>query len=369
MNHFMGRTLWVAALLIAGPLAAEKPEAKRRVFEQSAELTLAPELQMATDVRWAEAGSAYLAVMGVGGVALPLSSDAARWKPVTPDGRGSGEIYQTSRIGVSSEYIAVASGIFTVGWKARAGDEKGNDPGELDGMGLFEMIEDLDVSGDRLAILGTRRGDRNLISPDGAIAWTASMPEELGDLEPVLFSLAGSGARPVDSCGGFEIGALRFLPDGHLAVAPGAEPGVYLYDPEGKLAWTWETEPLGLDLRCDFDDDQRALLSANPLARWSWLQQFRNIDDILPLPDGPGLLIRTVTPAGARWQLTALRRDRPAQTVDLPLTSPAPTARLRADLEGDRAIFLLFDQARFLPPGPKRDAAQPVRLITGTLDL
>ncbi len=366
MIHPAGRYLISAVFLFAWPLGAEEPQAARVVFQNSAERDVPPRLDQAPDVRWAGTNSVYLAVMGVGGVELTLDPAVDHWTQITPDGHGSREVWQTSRIGLSQDYVAVAAGIFTLGWKERQEKESGKDT-TLDGLEIFEMIEDLDVTQNRLAVLGTRRGADRQISSDGAIAWVGAMNSGLSDLTPVLFSTAGSGARPVDSCGGFEIGAVRFLPNGQLVVVPGAEPGVFLYDQAGKLLWTWETDPLGLDIRCDFDDDQRALLSANPLARWSWLQQFLTVDDIVPLADGPGLLIRRATQTGTRWHLTQLRRDQPAITLDLPITAASSTARLRVDLRGEDAVFLVFDHARFLPPGPKKDHADRVRLIHGKL--
>ena len=317
----------------------------------SAERQLPEALDLARDVRWAGAESVFLAVLETGGVELPLDPSRQDYRQVTAAGHGEDEIRLTYHIAASADYVAVSAGLFELGWKALGGE-----PG-LDGKAFSESIEDLDVAGTRLAFLGLRRAENREMAPGGGIAWLGSLDLELADLEPVLFSTAGPGARPMDSCGLFEIGAVRFLPDGTLVVVPGAEPGVFLYDRGGKLIHTWETEPLGLDLRCDFDDAQRDLMSANYLAQWLWLNQFRTVEDVLPLPHGPGLVIRTATDAGTRWDLTILRRNRPAVTTALPITSPSTTAHLRGDVRGDRLVFLLYDSALLLRPGPKRAAA------------
>ncbi len=345
-------------LLLATATGARAGEVELRI---SGERLLPESLLKAIDVRWAGAESVFLAVLPTGGVEYSLDPVNRDYRLATPAGFGEGGIGLTGRVAASEDYLAVASGMFLLGWKTRGGEVR------LDGRKSFEGIEDIDVFENRLATLGIRRGEDGRMAPDGAIAWVGSLDAGLADLKPVLFSTAGPGARPMDHCATFEIGAVRFQRDGTLVVVPGAEPGVFLYDPAGKLLHTWETEPLGLDVRCGFDDDQLQLLAANFLARWSWLNQFRTVEDVLPLAQGPGLVIRQVTDSGTRWDLTILRRNEPALTMPLPVTTPSTTAHLRGDVRGEKVLLLLYDSASSLRPGPKQDAAVPTRLIFGDL--
>ena len=337
-------------------LATAEPVRADLTLRVITERGLPESLKRANDVRWAGPETALLAVSLTGAVELALDPARNEFQILTPDGHGSQEIWLTSRLGVSESYMAVAGPVFSLGWKPRASSALA---GKVD----IEDIEDVDVWADRVAVLGLRRGEEQMIAPDGAVAWTGSFALGLADLDPIHFSSAGRGARPFDICANFELGGVRFLPDGSLIVVPGAEPGIYLYSSQGKLLHTWQSEPLGLDALCDFDDAQRDLMSEVPLARWAWINRFRTVDEVLPFPQGPGLVIRYVTESGTRWEIKVLRKGAPALTWKLPITSRSNDARLRGDVRGDRVLILLYDEAAFLEDGVKKKAAERPRLI------
>lgn len=347
----------VLLLALAGAATLEGAEPGLRLVSET---VLPAHLERARDVRWASSESVYLAVSLTGTVELALDPVGNDVKQVIPDGHGPEAIWLTSRLGASDAYLAAAAPVFLVGWKSRS-------TAGLQGREVFEDIEDIDVAANRLVVLGFRRDEKGRIASDGAIAWMGSLDLGLTDLKAVAFSQAGVGARPMDSCANFEIGAVRFLPDGTFVVLPGAESGVFLFDSEGRLLHTWETTALGLDRLCDFDDPQRDLFSRNPLARWAWINQFRTVDEVLPLPEGPGLVIRKVAAAGTGWELTLLRRTGSARTSELPISSPSSNAHLRADIRGQRVAFLIYDEASSFEEGPKKEAAKLPRLIVGEL--
>jgi hypothetical protein len=321
-----------------------------------AEKTLSQDLQRSRDVRWLDADNVLLATPDRGAVALPLDSahpNPQASKVLVPGGpdRRPGGVWLPSRLGISDRFLAVGSPAFEIGWGSRS-------PAKLTGRETFEEITDLDVYGNRLAVLGTRRAENGKIAVDGAIAWIGSLDRGLSDLRAVVKSVDGDGARSMDACSNFELGAVRFLPDGKLLVVPGAEPGAYLIDPSGKLLYTWQTEQLGLDARCDFDDDKRDLMSQSPEPRWAWINQFKTVDEILPLPQGPGLVMRSVSPAGTRWQLAVLRPGGAPAVQPIPLSSPSSMAHLRGDVHGSRVVWLMFEEGR-----PEKPLSIKPRLI------
>ena len=83
------------------------------------------------------------------------------------------------------------------------------------------------------------------------------------------------------------------------------------------------------------------------------------VDDVLPLPSGPGLLLRRVENGITKWDLVALRYDggKPSRTP-LPVTMPSPRSHARGDVRGDRILLLMFDDAL-----PQQKAAQPPQLV------
>lgn len=328
-----------------------------------ADYPLPDSLRLASDLRWADAESIYLTVLQRGAVRVPLVDgrvvEDVQAVTEVKGGRDAAGIWLPARVARTHEHLVVGAPVFAFGWKKRGA-------GELEGRSYFlEGIEDLDARDGQVALLGLRRSDDGkTMAPEGFVAWTGTLGPELEELRPLHLSTAGPGARPVESCSNFEIGGVRYLPDGRLVVAPGAEPGVYFYSTEGKLLDVWDTEPLGVGVDCSFDDEKRDLLSRDPHARWGYLNQFRTIDEILPFDDGPGLVVRRVGEDGTRWDLLVRDAAGQAKTQPLPFTSPSKLAHVRGDLRGGRAVFLIFDSAVVLPPNdPVGKSSQDPRLL------
>jgi hypothetical protein len=226
----------------------------------------------------------------------------------------------------------------------------------------ISFFEDIDLHGDRLAILGLMRSDTGM-SPDGAVAWVGSIGPRDVDLQPVHYSAAGKGARPFDACSGFAAGKVRFLDDGRLLVVPGAEPGIFLYSTEGKLERTWDTVSLGLDLRCDFDDDTLLHFNSDVPARLEYIARFLTVDEALPTSPDPSLLLRRVDADETRWHMVLLHEDGSTTRIDVPVTASSRKAHLWGDVRGDRILLVLRE---FLPtPGEEWAELIELRLRKG----
>lgn len=302
------------------------------------------------DVRWADDESVYLGSSKRGVIKVQINSEQSQHKVVMPAGAGRPG-WGYSRLGLSQLYMAGAATAFFVAWQ-----ELPQGPVKWE---YFEVIADLDVFEDQLVLVGARKDDDQQYSPDGAIAWIGSLKRGLDDLRPVHFSIAGPGARPMDACGSFNLGKARFLQDGSFLILPGVEPGLYQYSDAGKLMRTWQTEELGVDAECGLSDKEMHHLSEDLTARAEWVNQRRTVDEILPLPEGPGLILRRTSDTATTWQLKVQGIDREVKVVDLPFSGPSPHWHLRADLRGQRIVFLLLEYVA--EPG------SPSRLVVTSL--
>lgn len=329
-----------AALILAAGLAFAASKSGTKVLSDR---PLPAALGMVSDLRWASADSLYLTAGRSGALRLRFEPDWGAAELVVPAGKS---LWAAARVGASSRYLAVGAPAHTVAWRKLPA-------GELQAVPL-DTVVDLDVFEDRLVVLGARKDEHGRFAPDGAIAWIGSLDGKLADLKPVLYSVAGPGARPMDACGAFEMGAVRFLGDGSFLVVPGVEPGIFLYDRTGRLLKTWEAREVGLDAGCGLSDEQMKLLSASLEPRSAWINQRRVLDDVIPLPQGAGLLVRQVAGGRTGWHLKILRRAGQASSQALPFTAPSPHWHLRADVRGKRIVYLLKEYAVSSPPSHSR---------------
>lgn len=221
---------------------------------------------------------------------------------------------------------------FSLAWK-RAGDAPIHNVS-------FDVIAALDVRDDRLLFIGSRR-EGGKWAPDGAIAWSGTLSRDLVDLHPVLYSSLGADAHILGDCGFNGVSAARYLRDGSFILIPGVEPGIFHYDSGGKLLYTWQSERFGFLDRCDLSQQERELYARDPEARYQWLNHHRIVNDILPLPEGPALLLREVHGDSTTWSLLILRRNRSPSKVALPFTAPSDVAIAKADIRGNRIAFLI----------------------------
>jgi hypothetical protein len=288
----------------------------------------------ALDVRWATDQSVYITAYNEGILEVPTGDLKAK-TIIPPVG---GRCKSCVRLGLSDAYLVTAFPAFAVVWKKHDRPESH----QL----AFDTTVDLDVHDDRLLLLGSRR-EKGKWAPDGAIGWTGTLSSGLADLEPVLFSQQGPKAQVFGKCGFLDHGGARFFPDGSFVLVPGAEPGVYLYDHRGRLSYTWQTNKLNIFDRCNLPQDQLLLYMRDPEARAKWLTRVRTVDDVLALPEGPGLVVREVKGGKTIWSLILLRRDKPTIVTPLPFSEATDVASVKADVRGRQIVFLVNRSARW----------------------
>lgn len=321
----MVRVIFAAFVFSAATVIASPP------LQVLSDQPLVDTASKSLDVRWTERGSLLFTTMASGVVEMEDDrSGAVKVVFAPPDSR---HCHTCSRLGQSANYVVTAFPIGPIGWW--------NTSTSGYGTARFESVIDLDLHGDRLLILGSRRDDRGRWAPEGAIAWSGSLKKALADLRPVHYSSSKSKAMSVARCGFLENGAVRFFEDGTFVIVPGVEPGVFLYDARGELKHTWDTAPLRLLDRCDITEPQVELFSGDPEARSQWLGKRRTIEDILPLREGPALVVREVRQGSTHWKMVILRRNAPPREMELPFSAPSDVAFLKADLRGDRIAFLI----------------------------
>jgi hypothetical protein len=296
----------------------------------------------------------YLAA-GVKGVfRLNLAPAEAGLEVVAHPGRGGGnQIWLSAHLGLTDDLLAVAGPAYEIVWRKRGVPPVVNFRRDV----AHEQIIDLDIFEDRYLVLGTQRAEREM-APE--VAWLGQLEEGLPALKTVLYSVAGKGAASIERCATTELGHVRFLPDGRFAILPGGEPGLRLYDPQGKVVHIWDQTAVGATIQCDIDYETRIRWSQRPEERWDWVNRHTIVDELLVLPgDRLGLLLREVGADGTSWRLRVLGVDGPPEDLPLPVSSPSRLSRLRGDFQPStgRLALVLFEEGRFPEAGP------PARLI------
>jgi len=302
---------------------------------------LASDPSPAMDVRWASARSVYVAWLHHGVSELTMDGNFTALRNLFPDTRGAHtplRYLPFHRLAVSQEHVVAASLFRTLGYRPL----HGTDGHVVITKASVGIAEDIDVSGNRLLLVGDP--ELRVLPIGGGIAWLGPLSAyPARDLKPILHD-AGHGSFPnLINCYELQLGAARFLPDQTFVVVPGSQPGAHLFDSAGQLLRTWDTAALGLDgdAGCgSITTEQLERLHISQTARYAYLNQHRVLDGILPLAEGPGLLIRSVVDGKIQWQLKVLQ---PAATLvyDLPLTGSSPQDRLRGDVRGNRIVLLL----------------------------
>jgi hypothetical protein len=337
----------MAALAVTGPTAATT---LRHV--KSASL---PQALIIRDVRWASASEVYVSE-GKRGVVRVAIDSPSHLISVLP-GADRGGFPLSGRLAVGQKHLVVASPLGVVGWIPL------DDTTQKIRYRALRTVMDIDAHGDSAAVLGAERGDLLGLSPEGTIAWIGSLSKGLSSMRPIMKGRSDPGGKDMARCSIFETGAIRFMTDGSLVVVPGVEPGIYRFSPGGKLMQTWDTQPLEMVDNCSIDDDLLHLL-ARDFARGSeWFASRIMLDDILPLPSGPGLLLRRVENGVTKWDLIVLRygKGKP-ERIPVPLTMPTPRAHMRGDVRGNQIVFLAFDD-----PLPEGKPVGPPQLVVFSL--
>jgi hypothetical protein len=348
----LGCLLWVGAS--APPRTGPPPASSPKTLKILSEGALAvPAYLRAVDVRWAGDRRVYLGLAVDGMVEVDVDPAGSEPKEIFPGRSKAGTQWSSSYVAASARYLVAAGPAYSLGWRRKDAPETSTF--------TFDSIAAVDVQENRLAVVGLRRDEQNRFAPDGAIAWIGSLDRQLADLKPILYDAAGPGAPTMNRCAASWLAATRFLADGSLVVLPGAQPGIQIYDPAGKLLRTWDTARLGIDTDCaTLTDEQAQRLTAHGTERQAWVNQRRTVDAILPLPQGIGFVVRRVEQERTKWDLKVLRPEGSIQTFAIPIEGSNGAFHLRADVRGGKLVFLLHE---YFFKAVGRSEPYPSRLI------
>jgi hypothetical protein len=327
----------LALLSFAGQAEAGQPQREIRIL---ADHTLPAERSAPVDIRWAGDRSVFLLrfIDGVSEIELGDSLKKLRQPVPPPDVLNIGRIISYGRLAASENHLLFGGGLWHMAWRPIGGPKGGE---VVFQSAEFTGYEDIDLWGDRVLLLGLRDAMPD-IRNDGGIAWLGSLSAGLKDAR-LLLKDDDRHREAFDwkstRCGTLSLGAVRFLPDGSFVVVPGTQPGAYRFNPDGQLVRRWSHEEIGLTTDCGGVPAGGALVPPQKLTRW--LTRHRALDDILPLPEGPGLLVRSVGKEGnPRWDLTVLGATG-VSTYPLPVVSTFPEDRLRGDVRDGKILLLV----------------------------
>jgi len=338
------------------PAAKPAPPSNPPEIRILSEVTLPPAFEWASDVRWASDKSVYVGVSVDGTVEMSLDPAGPPPKEMIPGRSKLGGFWSSQRVAASASYLAAAGPALVVTWRRLEDPTRVEVP--------FDTIQAIDLQENRFAIVGGQRDEKGVFGADGAIAWMGTLDKKLSDLRPLLYDVRGAGVPTMNRCGSASLGAMRFLPDGSLVVVPGVQPGINLYDANGKLVHTWDTAALGIDADCgSLSDQQGHYFDGHFYERQVWLNQRHMVDTLLPFHAGPGLVIRRVEQGHTRWDLKLLRLDGKVETYTIPIEGSNEFFALEGDLRAGKIVFLLHEP---LFRGSGKSHPTPPRLIVAS---
>ena len=341
--------------LFAGSAGSAEPERTLRILSRT---PLPTASSVARDIRWASENSVYVA-HAIDGVS-ELGLEGAKKRALVPAtghlGRiqvpgwpGGLDIGFYGRLAASGETLAVSGQAWFLAWRSL---KLGGDRSYRLETRPFANPEAFDLQGDRVLLLGMRDNIYRLgVESHGEIAWLGTLSSGLADLKPIYYDRSGPRMPAFCHCRARMLGAARFLGDGSFVLVPGFEKGVHLFSPSGQLERSWTGEQLGVDTDCTgMSAEEEEELGQKPASWQRWLNQHRTVDDVLPLPQGPGLLVRSWGADNqVHWELEILAGSR-IETWSVPIAGPRPTDRLRGDVRGDRIVLLLSGSGFNGPP-------------------
>lgn len=338
---------------LAGGLAlgdADSPAGAEPYLRVLAERPVPAPIVWAFDVRWADDDTLWVAAGKRGVYAVAADGQRASRPAAVVAADAPGAPWLANRLAVSDSHLVAAAPVFSYTWSRRS-------PRRLETV-PFDVIVDLDLSAGRLLVLGGLKDERQRLAPEGAIGWLGPVDGGREALRPVLYSRHGEGARSMGECAVFGLGGARFLADGSFLLVPGVEPGVFWYSPSGELRRAWESREVGLEDECATVLGRTGDLARDPVLQNRWLARRTTLDEILPLPDGPGLVLRRTEDGINRWTLVRLDGSGGVERIELPFSSSSGWAHLKGDVRGRRAVFLVVEHG----PRAEEPAARP-RLI------
>jgi len=287
------------------------------------------------DARWAGKNSIYLADLRDGVSEVRLAEGLPQIRRVTPPAAVMG-MPLIENVAISDKWIVVAHE-GKIAWKPVGGGEWQ----VTKGMGI---CHGLDIRGDDIVMLGFPDGETYERSRGGMV-WQANLAKGLDALHgwKVLHEseeVAGDINRMRQDAA---LGSIRFVPQGGVAVAPNFLPGVLSFSDSGSFKQRWGSEDLwGGEVRAKAEGPeekgwQEGSFGKDELRRF--LASRRTIDAILPLPEGPAIVVRESKGDEARYRLGVLGPK--VRWYDIPVGNLSAMARLRGDADKNGRIVLV----------------------------
>jgi hypothetical protein len=278
----------------------------------------------ATGVTWLDAS--HVAVAGPSGVRTVSLTDGATAEMIStkPVPHGLPDPLSVTSDGKS----VVASNGFT---RSQFACKAANHERLFARSSPFFLAIDVAVAGDKLYLLGSPV-DANGVNNGGGIAvWRGGLNSHFENFEPLHHITSGPLSATIfnDSLPVYG-GAMAVEPDGALDVITAAEAGVFQYSADGILRRRLGS---GLgeivmrrmhDLNFTYGDDQ--------LARYrEVVNRQPTIDDLVATPDGPAIVVRTVSDDVVRWELRYPNDVRLDRRIQLAISRRGPFGHLACD--------------------------------------
>jgi hypothetical protein len=345
----------VALTFFLVPLATEAAQPSLRIV---ARYPVAGEPSAPTDVRWAGDDSVYLVRLEDGVAEVKLASGLPLVRKLVP-GRGMGNLARHfMHVAVSDGTLVFADRDRDLSWRPL------QTPADL--KVLYKkrraaITLGLDLQGDRLLLLGCgyEEGLGDKYDEAGGLAGFGKLTSDFRDLKPLVLDSEGRHAPHLGLCGVLDSGAGRFLPDGSMFVVPGVQSGAFLFDAEGTLTRSWSDADLGVDDLCAGVTMEMAIkvFDATISGNRDWRNSHRVIDAVLPLAQGPAVVVRSVAAGKPTWQLKVLG-PHGITTYAVPVPGAGPNDRLKADSRAGRIVLLRREESLSLD-----DQASPGELL------
>jgi len=287
--------------------------------------------QAFVDLRWAGKSSIYLADSQAGVTEVKLEEGLPEARRLTPATAQMG-MRGMDHLAVSDKWI-VAATVARLAWRA----VEGGDWHVLEGRGYFHEV---DIRGDEIVMLGlpdTETFERSR----GGVVWRSDLSKGLSRWDVLYESEAVASDSHVINLQA-ALGSVRFLPQGGFVVAPNFLPGVLLFSASGSLQRRWTPEEIwgsGKPGKAAVGDEEAwRNWKFEPEELRRVLASRRTIDAVLPLPEGPAIVVREPRGDTARYRLGVLGPE--IRWYDIPLGNVSPMARLRGDVDEQGRIVL-----------------------------
>jgi hypothetical protein len=291
-------------------------------------------------------------------VELDLAEGLPRRREMVPQVKTFGHFRGFNRVAVSADHLIVAGHSDHLAWRSL---EKAEDGRTLFTRKEFGTTIAFDLFGDKAVILGNPWVGVGPVPP--GIVWMGSVSQELADLRPVLRDAAEEAGAPerdwyLFRCPALALGGVRFLSDGSFLVVPGFQPGATIYSANGQRARTWTSKQLGIttDDCKGLTRSESGVLQTQPDRASRWLAQHRVLEDILPLPQGPALVVRyRGADAKIHRELRLLRLAGGIESYAIPIEDDRGLGRIKGDVRDGKIVLLLYEMADQRGAEPRPD--------------